>query len=152
VAHPLPEVLFLVVCGTICDCDDYDLIADWGAAHLDFLRCYLPYDHGVPGGRWLTILMNRIDPNLFSAAFTVRQAWPDRPDFIAIDGNPVNPGCSEPEHWRSGDDNVRPEMFLHLLVGSVGLIGIGFPYLTPLLSHLLPNEARIPVQPAFTDA
>jgi predicted transposase YbfD/YdcC len=88
VAHPLPEVLFLVVCGTICDCDDYDLIADWGEAHLDFLRRYLPYDHGVPGGRWLTILMNRIDPNLFSAAFTdwVRQAWPDRPDFIAIDG------------------------------------------------------------------
>ncbi len=34
VAHPLPEVLLLVVCGTICDCDDYDLIADWGEAHL----------------------------------------------------------------------------------------------------------------------
>ena len=28
-AHPLPEVLLLVVCGTICDCDDYDAIADW---------------------------------------------------------------------------------------------------------------------------
>lgn len=88
VAHPLPEVLLLVVCGTICDCDDYDLIADWGEAHLSFLRGYLPYIHGVPGGRWLTILMNRIDPGLFSAAFTswVRETWPDRPDFVAIDG------------------------------------------------------------------
>jgi predicted transposase YbfD/YdcC len=88
VAHPLPEVLLLVVCGTICDCDDYDLIADWGAAHLDFLRRYLPYHHGVPGGRWLTMLMNRIDPGLFSAAFTswVRETWPDRPGFVAIDG------------------------------------------------------------------
>ncbi|MGX9117306.1 transposase family protein [Mesorhizobium sp. BHbsci] len=47
-------VLLLVVCGTICDCDDYDLIADWGAARLNFLRRYLPYHHGVPGGRWLT--------------------------------------------------------------------------------------------------
>ena len=28
VAHPLPEVLLLVVCGTICDCDDYDAIAE----------------------------------------------------------------------------------------------------------------------------
>ena len=35
VAHPLPEVLLLVVCRTICDCDDCDLIADRGAAHLD---------------------------------------------------------------------------------------------------------------------
>lgn len=88
VAHPLPEVLLLVVCGTICDCDDYDLIADWGTAHLDVLRRYLPYHHGVPGGRWLTILMNRIDPALFSACFTswVRETWPDRPDFVAIDG------------------------------------------------------------------
>ncbi|TGQ27716.1 ISAs1 family transposase, partial [Mesorhizobium sp. M00.F.Ca.ET.216.01.1.1] len=88
VAHPLPEVLLLVVCGTICDCDDYDLIADWGATHLDFLRRYLPYHHGVPGGRWLTMLMNRIDPGLFSAAFTswVRETWPGKPDFVAIDG------------------------------------------------------------------
>ncbi|BCH34987.1 hypothetical protein MesoLjLc_69170 [Mesorhizobium sp. L-8-10] len=72
-AHLLPEILLLVVCGTICD--DYDLIADWGAARLDFLRRYLPYHHGVPGGRWLATLMNRIDPGLFSAAFTswVRQ-------------------------------------------------------------------------------
>jgi len=32
--------------------------------------------------------MNRIDPGLFSAAFSawVRQTWPDRPDFVAIDG------------------------------------------------------------------
>jgi hypothetical protein len=88
VAHPLAEVLFLVVCGTICDCDDYDLIADWGETHLSFLRRYLAYHHGVPGGRWLTLLMNRIDPALFSAAFTawVRESWPERPDFVAIDG------------------------------------------------------------------
>jgi predicted transposase YbfD/YdcC len=88
VAHPLREVLFLVVCGTICDCDHYDLIADWGKARLDFLRRYLPYHHGVPGGRWLTILMNRIDPVLFSECFTawVRETWPDKPEFLAIDG------------------------------------------------------------------
>ena len=88
VAHPLTEVLLMVVCGTICDCDDYDLIAAWGERHLDFLRRYLPFDHGVPGGRWLTILMNRIDPGLFSAAFTawVRETWPERLDLVAIDG------------------------------------------------------------------
>jgi predicted transposase YbfD/YdcC len=100
VAHPLAEVLLLVVCGTICDCDDYDLIADWGEAHLAFLRRYLPYEHGVPGGRWLTILMNRLDPALFSAAFSawVREAWPDRPDLVALDGK-----TSRRSHDRSCD-------------------------------------------------
>lgn len=88
VAHPLPEVLLLVVCATIADCDDYDHIAAWGEAHLEFLRELLPFHHGVPGGRWLTLLMNRIDPGLFSTCFTawVRETWPDRPDFVAIDG------------------------------------------------------------------
>ena len=28
VAHPLPEVLLLVVCATIADCDDYEGIAN----------------------------------------------------------------------------------------------------------------------------
>lgn len=100
VAYPLPEVLLLVVCGTIADCDDYDGIAAWGEAHLSFLRRFLPYHHGVPGARWLTLLMNRIDPELFSAAFTawVRQTWPDRLDLVAIDGK-----TSRRSHDRSAD-------------------------------------------------
>lgn len=99
VAHPLPEVLLLVVCGTIADCDDYEHIAAWGDAHLAFLREMLPYHHGVPSGRWLTLLMNRIDPGLFSACFTgwVREMWPDRPEFVAIDGK-----TSRRSHDRSG--------------------------------------------------
>jgi predicted transposase YbfD/YdcC len=88
VAYPLAEVLLLAVCGTIADCDDYEAIVDWGEENLDFLRRFLPYHHGVPTGRWLTILMNRLNSSLFSACFTawVRETWPGQPDFIAIDG------------------------------------------------------------------
>jgi predicted transposase YbfD/YdcC len=88
ILHPLPEILFLVVCGTIADCDDYQDIAAWGASHLDFLRRHLPYAQGVPGERWLTILMNRINPGLFAAAFAgwVRESWPEKADLVAIDG------------------------------------------------------------------
>ena len=88
VRHPLPEILLLVVCGTISDCDDYEGIAAWGKAHLPFLREHLPYEHGVPGERWLTILMNRIAPGLFAAAFSdwVRGSWPETAEHIAIDG------------------------------------------------------------------
>lgn len=100
VAHPLREVLLLVVCGSMADCDHYEAIAAWGEANLAFLRRYLPYEHGAPGGRWLTLLMNRIDPALFSAAFTawVRGTWPERPDLIAIDGK-----TSRRSHDRADD-------------------------------------------------
>lgn len=88
ILHPLPEVLLLVVCGTVSGCDDYEDIAGWGASHLDFLRRFLPFEHGVPGERWLTILMNRLNPAFFSDAFAawVREVWPGRADLVAIDG------------------------------------------------------------------
>jgi hypothetical protein len=38
ITHRLDEILLLVVCGTIADCDDYEDIAAWGAAHLDLPR------------------------------------------------------------------------------------------------------------------
>jgi len=88
VAYPLPELLLLAVCGTIADCEDYEAIAAWGEARLDFLRRFQPYHHGVPSGRWLTVFMNRIPPGLFQDCFLawVREAWPDRPELVAIDG------------------------------------------------------------------
>ncbi len=87
-AYPLAEIMLLSVCGTIADCDDYEDIADWGEQHLEFLRRFSPFHYGVPCGRWLTIMMNRVNPALFSACFTdwVRACWPERPELVAIDG------------------------------------------------------------------
>ena len=84
----LSEVLFLIVCGSVCDCDDYESISAWGEAHLTQLRQYLPYDHGVPCGRWLCLMLNRVPPALFEDAFRgwVEAAWPRHSGLIAIDG------------------------------------------------------------------
>jgi predicted transposase YbfD/YdcC len=88
VLYPLREVLLLVVCATIAACDDFDVIAAWGNHHLDFLRRFAPFYHGIPCERWLRILLNRIDPILFKRCFEswIAAMWPDRPEFIAIDG------------------------------------------------------------------
>jgi predicted transposase YbfD/YdcC len=88
VAHPLPEVLLLVVCGTIAGCDDFDDIVEWGNTHLQFLRRFLPFYHGIPSARWVNILMNRMPPEVFSACFLswARQLRPDAPATIALDG------------------------------------------------------------------
>lgn len=45
-AYPLAEVLLLVVCTTVCDCDGYEVVAAWGKAHLAVLRRYRPYHLG----------------------------------------------------------------------------------------------------------
>ena len=106
VVYPLPEVLLLVVCATIAGCDDYDEIADWGEAHLSFLRGLSEFYHGVPCEDWLRSLMNRIDPALFSACFSswVSEQFPSAaPEMIAIDGK-----TSRRRHERAAGKRALP--------------------------------------------
>jgi hypothetical protein len=88
VMYRLAEVLLLVVCGTICACDDYDDIVLWGETHLDFLRRLSSFHWGLPCADWLRVVMNRVDPGLFSACFRsfVADRLPGKVDQIAIDG------------------------------------------------------------------
>jgi predicted transposase YbfD/YdcC len=88
VMYPLQEVLLLVTCATIASCDDFDDIVAWGEHHVDFLRRFSAFHHGIPCERWLRCLVNRVDPDLFGHCFQswVAALWPGRHDLIAIDG------------------------------------------------------------------
>ena len=88
VMYPLREVILLSVCGTIASCDDYDDIAEWGAAHLNFLRSMSEFHYGIPCRDWIRVVMNRVDPALFSACFQawVAERWPGVPSLVALDG------------------------------------------------------------------
>jgi predicted transposase YbfD/YdcC len=88
VLYPLHEVLLLVTCATIASCDDFDDIVAWGRHHLAFLRRFSEFHHGIPCERWVRSLVNRINPILFGRCFEnwVAALWPDRHEFIAIDG------------------------------------------------------------------
>lgn len=45
-------------------CDDCSV----GSRHLDFLRRLQPHHFGIPCADWLRVVMNRIGPDLLSAA------------------------------------------------------------------------------------
>ncbi len=105
--HKLNEVLLVCVYATITECDSFDAISDWGQAHPEFLRQFLPFHWGVPSGRWLNIMMNRIDPGLFAACFMdwVCACWPEPLKAIAIDGKTV----------RRSHDRSKGRAALHLV-------------------------------------
>jgi predicted transposase YbfD/YdcC len=88
VMYPLEEVLLLVTCATIASCDDFDDIVAWGRNHLDLLRRFAEFHHGIPCERWVRALVNRIDPVLFGRCFDswIAVLWPNRHEFIAVDG------------------------------------------------------------------
>ena len=72
VVYPLPEILLLVLCATIVGAEDFVEITQWGAAHMDFLRRFLPYKDGIPSHDALNDLINALNPKLFSECFI---AW-----------------------------------------------------------------------------
>lgn len=88
VLYLLPEIILLLLCGTLAGADDFVEIELWGNEHLAFLRRFLPYKHGIPSHDTLGEVMAAVDPALFKACF---MSWVEglreaQPDLIAIDG------------------------------------------------------------------
>ena len=48
--HLLADILGLVLCGVIADCDDFDEISDYGKDNIEFLRkaLGLSFPNGIP--------------------------------------------------------------------------------------------------------
>lgn len=88
VIYPLPEILLLVLCATLCGMDDFVETTLWGEARLDFLRRFLPYERGIPAHDTLNDVVNALDPELFKACFAswVESLRDGDPDIVAIDG------------------------------------------------------------------
>ncbi len=88
VAFPLPEILLVVLCGTLAGAQNFVEIRHWAGHKLDFLRRLLPFQRGVPSHDTLNDVMNALDARLFSECFTtwVESLRAAEPDIVAIDG------------------------------------------------------------------
>ena len=88
VVYPLPEILLVVLCATLCGMEDFVETKLWGEERLDFLRRFLPYERGIPAHDTLNDVINALDPDLFKTCFT---SWVETlrdrdPEIIAVDG------------------------------------------------------------------
>ena len=93
VLFPLPEILLIVLCGTLAGAEDFVEISRWGQMHEAFLRRLLPFKAGVPSHDTLNDVINAIDGVLFAQCFTawvegLREPAPASaaPEIVAIDG------------------------------------------------------------------
>lgn len=88
VLYPLPEVLLVILCGTLAGADDFVEINDWGTQKLDFLKRLLPYNNGIPSHDTLNDVMNALPSELFADCFAswVAGLRESDPDIVSIDG------------------------------------------------------------------
>jgi len=88
VIYPLPEILLIVLCGTMAGAEDFADIERWAKRKLNFLRRFLPFERGVPSHDTLYDVMNALPAALFSECFVswVSALREGAPDLVAIDG------------------------------------------------------------------
>lgn len=87
--HPLPEVLFIALCATLCGADGFNDIESWGHAKEAWLRERLELPNGIPSHDTFNRVFSRLDPEAFTACFlrwleALRE--PTEGQVIALDG------------------------------------------------------------------
>ena len=68
--YKLEEVLLLVLSSTLCGISCYSEMEDFGDAHIDWLRKYYKYEHGIPSHDTVGRIMSMLDPKIFNDCFS----------------------------------------------------------------------------------
>lgn len=152
VVYPLPEMLFLVICGTVAACDDYEEIVCWGLENVAHLRKVLPFYHGIPSATWLRRFVGRLETGLLVECFARWMAdliacgafqW-DR--LIAIDGKtlhrPRKPGQACP-HLVSAFSIREGLVLAQHFVGQKSAEAAAIPALIEALSAHMPLQGAL---------
>lgn len=70
--YPLGEMVFVALCGAICDCNSWVDIANFGECKLAWFRKFLPFENGIASHDTFTELFARLDTMEFYAAL---ESW-----------------------------------------------------------------------------
>ncbi|NET73926.1 MAG: ISAs1 family transposase [Sphaerospermopsis sp. SIO1G2] len=69
VQHPLINLIFITICGTLCGADDWVAIESFGKAQIDWFTQYLVLEKGIPSHDTLGDTFALINPDQFRDGF-----------------------------------------------------------------------------------
>lgn len=69
VEHKLSDILLLTICAVISGAEGWEDIEDFGETHLDFLKQYGDFDHGIPVHDTIARVVSCISPQRFHECF-----------------------------------------------------------------------------------
>lgn len=86
--YPLEEILFVLLCGSICGAESWRDFVMFGQEKLNFLREYFPFSAGIPCKNTFARVCAALEPEPFGACFLAWAASLKRVpgEVIAIDG------------------------------------------------------------------
>lgn len=99
--YPLSEILFVVLCGSICGAESWRDFVLSGREKLDFMRKYYPFKNGIPSKNTFSRVLAALDTESFKQCFVewVKSLQAISNDVIAIDGktlcNSIDEACGK---------------------------------------------------------
>lgn len=101
--HALIDIVVLTVCAVASGADGWEAIEQFGKEKLDWLRKYVPLNHGVPSHDCIAYVLSRLSPRKFRECF---MSWTHAVtketggEVIAIDGK-TSKGSRDRKHNRN---------------------------------------------------
>lgn len=86
--YPLTEILLIVLCGSICGAQSWRDFVLFGEEKLDYLKRFLPFEHGIPSKNTFARVLSNLDPAAFKTCFVswIQSFQLTLKEVIAIDG------------------------------------------------------------------
>jgi predicted transposase YbfD/YdcC len=105
--YPLVEILFTVLCGSICGAESWRDFVDFGEERIDFLKKYYAYKHGIPSKNTFSRVFSALNPEMFKKCFIdwVNSLQALLNEVIAIDGKTL----------RSSADSLNGRSAIHMV-------------------------------------
>lgn len=69
IEHKLSDILLLTICAVISGAEGWEDIQDVGETHLDFLKQYGDFEHGIPVHDTIARVVSCISPKKFHECF-----------------------------------------------------------------------------------
>ena len=76
--YPLEEILFVLLCGSICGAESWRDFVMFGQEKLDFLREYFPFSAGIACKNTFARVSAALQPEQFRACFIAWKPYPWR--------------------------------------------------------------------------
>ena len=67
--HELLDIIFLSVCAVLSGADGWESIEEFGEAKLEWLRKFVPMEHGIPSHDTIARVMSRLNPEVLQRCF-----------------------------------------------------------------------------------
>lgn len=114
--HSLIDIITIAIAATLCGCEGYEEIEDFGHVRLDWFKTFLELPNGIPSHDTFNRVFALMDPEKFETCF---RTWVNtilespKGQLISIDGKTIkgakSGGVTSPIHMVSawlGEDNL----------------------------------------------